>query len=508
MIDGDGMAIEKYLKPSDVFDPIPTYDGQWVFSLDENFSRNAIVDGDINLFIKFMEENYCKPLYEIFKTKRILDLPVKMISTPNENKQGRCLRFSKVDFFIELTAFLNQNIDRYGKDKDVHYEDIMNLANKIPEEHEITNLAFSEALKTKAEKLKDVMNNEINSKYFEAAMKDYAPYKGRLDFSTYIRNNYNLTIDFQNGLLQLGNFFDKKIDFEKFVACFDYDKFYLLMTKIVLEVCYEREKGTGYIDNCYPYLYRYKRAMDKVVEENKKYDPRIFYKTSKGQKNPRYSRWQFMEEFKILMERHPEAKVIVLPELAEGEIDKYKDINLIKKIVAIYGEETSVNWKFLPQGETIKKSEFTRRKEPGSSKVDKDKLIDEVNMRIDIMEKSGYLGRPIKGLDTFSGYYAFVYSNGKVILEKFWENEETLNPAVGCATYVMTIDNFIEMSKISKLNLIEYMKTLPESGIKRIFHTSVNNWQRCLNDEINGTYRLEDAIAFIESLKSGALNNE
>ena len=129
-------------------------------------------------------------------------------------------------------------------------------------------------------------------------------------------------------------------------------------------------------------------------------------------------------------------------------------------------------------------------------------------MRISILENSGYMGTPVKGLDTFSGYFAFIYPNGKVILEKFWEDEECLKPAVGYATYVMQIDNFIELSKKSKIELIEYIKTIPEIGVKRIFHTSINNWQRNLNNEIEGTYRLEDAIEFINGLKTGDKKHE
>jgi len=143
----------------------------------------------------------------------------------------------------------------------------------------------------------------------------------------------------------------------------------------------------------------------------------------------------------------------------------------------------------------------------GRTRKDKSKLIEEVNMRIDILENSGYIISPIMGLDTFSGYYAFVYPNGKVILEKFWENAETQNPAVESATYVMTIDNFVELSKMPKLALIEYIKSFPEVGVRRIFHTSINNWQRNLFNEINGSYRFEDAIDFINNLKNGVISN-
>ena len=86
--------------------------------------------------------------------------------------------------------------------------------------------------------------------------------------------------------------------------------------------------------------------------------------------------------------------------------------------------------------------------------------------------------------------------------------KNNLTPAVGNATYVFTIDNFLNMSKTPNVNLVEYVKTLPEMGTKRIFHTSINNWHRNLYNEINENYRVEDAIEYINSLDSGGKTHE
>lgn len=502
------MSVEKYFEPynsvSIIFDPIPSYKGDWGFDI-ENLIKNSKKEQGINLFSDFYNITYCDPLKEIFKTERILDFNVGMISKANDNNIGRCLKYSKVDFFIEMSSFLNQNIDRFGKSNDEQQAYLINLISNIHKDNETLNLAYSEALSEKAKKLKNLLENEINSEYFDAAMKDYAFYKNKMDFTSYIKSAYKITTDFQNGMLRLGDFFDKNIDFVELSKNFDIDTFYLLFAKIIYEFNLMRENEDNILDNSYGYLYLYNNALN---EENRKYDPKILYTLSSGKKM-RYSRYQFQEDFKSLMERHPEAKAITLPKLENDNNDKYKDISLMEKLTQLYSEDTQVNWEFLPEGEGIKKSQkSTNSVNKEINKKDKEVLINETNLRIGILENSGFLGRPIKGLNTFAGYYAFIYPNGKVILEKFWENEETMNPAVGSATYVMNIDNFIEMSKISRLNLIEYIKTLPEVGVKRIFHTTINNWQRNLYDEINGTYRLEDAIEFINGLKSGAITNE
>ena len=484
---------------SAIFDPIPAYDGQWLFTIN-NLRKNALKK---ELWDEFYRTTYEEPLRKIFETERILDLHVGMISKPNIDNVGRCLRYNKVDFFIELTNFINQNIDNCGLSEKQNKERIMNLLNHLKGSNEDLNITYSESLKEHVRRLKDVLDKGFNSEYFDVAMLDYEPYKKRISFEDYIKNNYLISSKFQVGLLRLDDFFDRNIDINRMYELFDPDVFCLLFAKIIYEFNLKIEKEFGRLDNSYGYLCYYKMMIDKVIEnDDKRYDPKIFY-TLDNEKKIRYSRWNFMSEYHDLMDRHPEAGSFKLPVL-EGEAhERYKDISLMEKITRLYGEDIKVNWDFLPSGEGIKKGVSKNTRGISKNKKDKDELINEINMRISILENSGFIGRPIRGLDTFSGYYAFIYPNGKVILEKFWKNESTLNPSVGNATYVMDIDNFIEMSKISRIDLIEYMKTLPEIGVKRIFHTSINNWQRNLFDAINGTYRIEDAIDFINSLNKG-----
>ena len=115
-----------------VFDPVPSYGGDWLFSV-ENLRKNAIVKNGVNLFDEFYKKTYQVPLENIFKTQRILDLRVGFISKPNENNFGRCLKYSKVDFFIELTNFLNQNIDNDN------YMAIFCSQNTFKKKYNITN---------------------------------------------------------------------------------------------------------------------------------------------------------------------------------------------------------------------------------------------------------------------------------------------------------------------------------------------------------------------------------
>ena len=508
-----------------IFDPIPSYGGDWRFSL-EDLKMNALVENNVNLFQEWFKKVYQQPLIEIFKFDilNIFDFAasVAMISRPNKNNIGRCLQFSKIDFIRGLTFYLDKNIDRYKLSDEENNKRKYGLFLNIKKDNEGLNMAYADALSEKARRLKDVMINVFNSEYYEAAVQDYEnrlsdyiiydPAYRNISFEDYIALKYEEVCLMQMGMLRLNDFLERSIDYNEMYKQFDPDKFFLLFAKIIYEFNLKIEKEAGTLDNSYGYLFQYRDAVGRTVKTDKKYNPTVTcYKVKdKKVKKHRYSRWQFKEEFEELIERHPEAKAFVLPELEYGGNEKYKDIGLMEKIVKLYSEEAKVNWEFLPKGMGIKRSSSSNSSDEArvTIKKDADILRREVDMRISILENSGYIGTPVKGLNTFNGYYGFIYPNGKVILEKFWENEEELIPATKAATYVMTIDNFIEMSKISRINLVEYIKTLPEIGVKRIFHTSINNWQRNLYNEITGTYRLEDAIDFINSLKSSEARNE
>ena len=291
-----------------VFDPVPSYGGDWLFSV-ENLRKNAIVKNGVNLFDEFYKKTYQVPLENIFKTQRILDLRVGFISKPNENNFGRCLKYSKVDFFIELTNFLNQNIDNYGLNADEKKSRIRGLISNLKKDNETLNTTYHEALKEKARRLKDVLEKEFNSEYFEAAMIDYNYYKNVMDFATFIKSSYKITSDFQDGILRLKDFFDKEIDYNALFNVFDPDVFFLLFAKIIYEFNLKKEKETGILDNSYAYLYQYKYLLDDISKENKKYDPKILFTLSNGKKI-RYSRWQFKEEFQELIERHPKQNLL------------------------------------------------------------------------------------------------------------------------------------------------------------------------------------------------------
>lgn len=489
-----------------IFDPIPSYSGVWFFDVTNLSHLSKVVDG-INLFDQFVLETYKKPLEKILNSTIQSSFPVGMLSEPNADNIGRTLKYSKYDFFAALIDFLDQKIDRVGKTKEERDSYLKRLQQLVEGPYDIRNFEFANELKAKASRLKNLKINEVNSRYYEAALEDLELYSRGVNLTQYIDKLLQETMSMQQGLIKIDNFFDRPIDYKKMAEAFDADTFFLMFAKIIYEYNLRYEKVSGLLNNSCHYLYLYTKISGEYSQEVGNYNPKIDYIHLNGKKE-RISRYAMQNAFDDLLKRHPEAKPIVLPEMPDN-IDKYKNIGLMEKIAKATDSGTAA-WEFLPKGEKIQKGNISDSKQQISIKLKKDKsmLIEEVNERIEILENSGYLLSPIVGLDTFSGYYAFVYPNGKVILEKFWENGDVKIPADGCATYVMSIDNFVDLSKMPKLALIEYIKSFPEIGVKRIFHTTNANWQRNLYKEINGTYRFEDAIDFINNLKSGVTRHE
>ena len=501
------MAIEKYFDemggPNIIFNPIPSFRGIWSISYD-NLLKNAKVENGKNLFLEFMKKYYDEPLYAILQTTYFKTFPVKIISLANIDNHGRCLLFSDFYFYLGFFAFLNYDIDKVHKTDEEHKAYLEEIYDKVFISYNDLNLALSEALKIKCDRLNDVLINEFNSEYFEAAMRDYNFENTGMDFHSYIAKTYDVATKLQVGVLKLNDFLDTKLNYQELYNAFEPDKFYLLCAVALYDNILKMEKDNKIIKNCNGYLEEYCKACNEIVKTEKDYNPKVLYEMESGKKI-RYTRRQLQKDYEAFMQRHPEAKPLYLPPLTGEDRDKYLDIDLVEKITKLTENDTKINWELLPRGEG-KKQEKREVEVLGEFKP---KNIDseDVYKRIDFLENTGYVGK-LKGLNTFTGYYGYVYPNGTVILEKFWEDEEWIKPAINYATYIMNIDNFITMSKISRINLVEYIRTLPEIGVKRLYHSNISNWKRNIYKEITGAYRLEDAIEFINSLKSGGITHE
>ena len=103
--------------------------------------------------------------------------------------------------------------------------------------------------------------------------------------------------------------------------------------------------------------------------------------------------------------------------------------------------------------------------------------------RLDTFENTNYLYK-IVGMDKFDGYVGFIYADGTVLFEKFFEvtknkitGEEEKRPCkLSNATYKMNIYNFAQFSKLTKQEIIGYIKNIGCEELERFYHSK--NWSK------------------------------
>lgn len=489
------MSIEDFFKNDDgyvVFNPAPTYDGEWDFEI-TNLEKNSLQENNINLFKEFVNRTYTTYIRNCFgnASNDILKFDIKLVSKPNKDRlKGRCLYYSKKNFYYNLLNMFKQNLDIFRKDTNEYNKDLEELYNTLFVSEDAIKLAFTNKIKEKLNKIKELKEIELQSDYYNYAFKDFEilneSQETKIEFREYLNTleiKYN---DLLNGLIKLADFFDIEVDYKKLYKCFESEKFYLLFAKIIYENNIQYLQHSQSISENYEYLILY----NEYVSRNNK-NVTINYEYS-NKKLIVYNNEMFKEEFKKLLEQYPQIKKIDLPNIKEDNLDKYRNIDLINKIKLLLETNFNINWIF-----TTKNSEICGTNE-------------EVKERINLLLNTAYIFEPIKGINLFSDYIAFIYPNNKVLLEKITNIDNVFVP-----TYIMDIEDFINLNKYDNISIDDYIKKSNDNLIKRVFHNkNINKWYSQIKKEINEyiKYDFEDAITFInkitnEILKEGQ-NNE
>lgn len=173
-----------------------------------------------------------------------------------------------------------------------------------------------------------------------------------------------------------------------------------------------------------------------------------------------------------------------------------QDDEILKKLVETPPTNFLLDWEIIPNGhkeyEKSNKNKYQKISTMGDLKASKEE-INKQKERL-LQEKVMFFTSTcpiikIKGTNKMDGYYGYIYANGKVIFEKFNSNKSE-------AIYVMRIDNFKELSKYTKSQLISYINTNDNPNIKRIYHSK--NWKEKVVKEIN---KKETNINELEKLK-------
>ena len=187
------------------------------------------------------------------------------------------------------------------------------------------------------------------------------------------------------------------------------------------------------------------------------------------------------ERYNKLLVENPELRIVDFSK----EYFNGMTLEQVEAFMSGYLTDLQATWDFLTNTKELDKDVVELIKNNSTTKnilteeerkAKQDRLLDLYIEKKEVFEKTNPLYR-IKGKRTFNGYIGYIYPNGRVILEKFFENAKTGRVSTGNAIYAMDIRELVVLSKMPK-------KTLMENELcKRIIHNG--EWQKKVLEEIS-----------------------
>ncbi len=269
------------------------------------------------------------------------------------------------------------------------------------------------------------------------------------------------------------------IDGNEFFSCFDFDKFALLFGKIVLEKTNRLSKESDATPVVFPQVYNYIHFVEELGLKD--YNPKIMINKGKGKKVKLvpYTFNDLKKEVKKYLDEHPDYTfkyVSIYDPVFDKDIEEMtthkKEIE--KEAVKYrYGESYQnivASWEFIKKGEIERKNSSIK-----SNQSERRKREDvDIDYRMSVFNKTDYICQ-IVGKNKFQGYVGYIYPNGVVAFERFYDERNNIIRDNN-ATYIMNIDNFEYFSSLSKPEIIDYIKDMGNEKISRKYHSS--NWEK------------------------------
>lgn len=513
-----------------VFNPVRYYDGESVFPhLDLSFvysrllESNSKVENGKSLFAEFVKKYYLMPLYEVDGVKRGHIAPYFVINK-SENESRKRIKFFYLSYILENFLCMN-TISEEKKIKLFNQNGMSKM-----------KIYYRNLLNEQLQKYLTFKKNINNPKYIELRQnieKDFIFYQrclfDKLSFEDFLKIRIN---EFQReikGIDKLFKLFEKKIDTDELMKCFDFDSLALIIAFSSISQCEEHLKKDNKVDYCIEFCEYYFLAL-KTLEEKSgteyNHEITIDYKTGK-----KISSKELYLRFKKIKADHPEYVTI---NIDSNEFEQvFKDANKVPTDIDISTVEGAkalddaigtileqkalkASWKIIPKGATKERADLIFHKihteitdEEAARRVEYCYKFFEPNA--DGSDKNArrckidYL-YSLQGVGGFEGYTAYIYRTGKVVFEIFFEDEKTYKPVKYHATYVTDLYHFIELSKLTKQQVTEKLKKDSRLGRKYYHRHDMDKWASEIESGIGSFDYTDDVIAYINSLlKSGEL---
>ncbi len=231
-----------------VFKPLVMYSGEWEFA--DGLRDIALIKKDKNLYDEFIERYYYLPLGVIFKEDDLTrSFKYEICSTLGVG--GRTLRFSKRAFLRNIISNVDDVVD--SGDEDIFKK-------------------LKQAIRARKDIYRDVYKLDKESTYYEEIEEEYKNCNLDIDFRDYVilcKKKFTRLLNGYNAVLDL---FDKSIDLDKFISCFDINQLYLFTIYSILKNSEIYFTKHGRLDYAVEAIDSYRELVTEIRKDNPDYD--------------------------------------------------------------------------------------------------------------------------------------------------------------------------------------------------------------------------------------------
>lgn len=457
---------------SEVFNPVVAYQGNYGFST-EVLSMVGKKQNGKNLVDEYLEKKYFSNIRSILRRMNFSANPKLFVESDLAGKYGRELKLS-IEIFIMEFAFLltGQKLDYSWTRDNLKEEAVQFFRDYRKQLTEIQNGNINEQNKDIYVLSKeDYLANEEHRKMMLG--REYRP----ISYAKYLEVKKDYITNFIVGLRSLIPMFDKPINLSELQECLDLDKFYLAMAKQLIDVTHTTLQSDKAVHNSFVYVEKYIMAI-KYARQNGRYDLTISTIDGEG-KTIKYSVDDAIREYNEIKVAHPEFSVYHF----EADGKDYRDIDTVTDFTTqmeeyIESKKLEASWNFIRNGkkEAVPVSDVVvdrlKKKTSDKKKITREEKLQAITDRMSFLDHTDYVYK-MTGKDQFEGYIGYIYSNGVVVFEKFYKSIDNHEPSTSNATYVMNFNNFVQMSKLTKMDIMAYIKD-GGTDVRRVYHT--NKW--------------------------------
>lgn len=244
--------IEKELK--NLFYPEIPYEGTWTLGeIIKDISSKDSFGND--LYEKFLDRYYYKPLESILKDKEIVK--TFHLGYCSYLKDGqRNLYFSKREFLKNIISNIDELIES-------------ETSKNLPK--------LKKALRDKKDTYRDCAKQGSESPFYNEIEKEYRAKKLDIPFPEYValcQKKYTKILSGYNAILA---FFDRPINIFNFISCFDSNQLYLYTCYSILKNCQVEYELYGRISTNENFIATYQNIVEKVRKKEPFYNTFITF---------------------------------------------------------------------------------------------------------------------------------------------------------------------------------------------------------------------------------------